>query len=667
MKSNWINKSKIKLEKELIEKYGNKQKERVEKGLNQISGFWLNEDGNQKVFEEFVLTNFAGDQNTLDATFIRFEYLLEKLDGHMLEIIREFRMQSDLDLGNIYPFDELFAGYDPSAHVNDDFFKNKIAFIVLLNFPLTTLEERLNEGEKWTRRQWAEVRLAQRFSKRIPAGVNLAISKASAEAEQYIAEYNIYMHNLVNDKGERLFSEGLKLLSHWNLRDEVKADYNDTINGITKQKIIQKVMERIVEQTIPEVVINNPNYDWNPYTNEVKIAGKIDSNFTVLKDTKNLNSPEPDTRYNIFLNDFLAVKLADPYSPTAPTHILRKFEDEREIPELRVKKMFEDILTSPLVSKIAKLIESRLGRKLEPFDIWYNGFKPRSNYSEAELDEIVKKKYPAAGAFKNDIPNLLIKLGFPKSDAEYIAGNIVVDPVRGSGHAWGSLMKTAKAYLRTRIGKDGIDYKGFNIAIHELGHNVEQTLSLNKIDHTLLQGVPNTAFTEAFAFVFQAQDLTLLGLSSPNEQYEAIKTLNDFWMTYEIAGVSLVDIAAWHWMYDNPKANPKQLKEAVLKISKNIWNKYYAPVFGQKDVILLGVYSHMIHSFLYLPDYPIGHLIAFQIEEQMKKADSIGKEFMRTAVQGRISPDLWMKGATGKHVSPEALLKATEEALEKVN
>jgi len=31
--------------------------------------------------------------------------------------------------------------------------------------------------------------------------------------------------------------------------------------------------------------------------------------------------------------------------------------------------------------------------------------------------------------------------------------------------------------------------------------------SLSAIDHTLLQGVPNTAFTEALAFVFQHKDL----------------------------------------------------------------------------------------------------------------------------------------------------------------
>ena len=52
----------------------------------------------------------------------------------MHEIARDFRQQSDLDLGPIYPFDEILAGYDPSAHIIDDFFQNKLAFAVLLNF-----------------------------------------------------------------------------------------------------------------------------------------------------------------------------------------------------------------------------------------------------------------------------------------------------------------------------------------------------------------------------------------------------------------------------------------------------------------------------------------------------------------------------------------------------
>ena len=667
----WMKDSMTKLENEMIAKYGESQRTRLQRGMQQVANFWRIEDGEATIFEEFVRKNFAGDQATLDTMFSRFERNLEQLDGHMHEINREFRTQSDLDLGPILPFDEAFAGYDPSAHVLDDFFQNKLAFTVLLNFPLTTLEQRLTEGEKWSRRQWAEVRLAQRFSKRIPASVNLAIAQAAADAERYIAEYNIWMHHLVDTKGNRLFPPKLRLLSHWNLRDEIKADYSDVKTGLEKQRIIQQVMERIVTQTIPASVINNPQVDWNPYTNEVKLEAVKDSEGVAVSESvagrMPANAPEPNTRYAKLLLTFQAARKADPYSPTAPTLIARRFDENREIPEPRVKKMLEQVLASPLVPQVAKLIETRLGRPLEPFDIWYNGFRPRGAYTEAQLDEIVSKKYPTAEAYKKDMPNLLMKLGFTKERAEYLANNIIVDPARGSGHAMGAAMRAEKAHLRTRVEKGGMNYKGFNIAVHEMGHNVEQTFSLNNIDHTLLQGVPNTAFTEALAFVFQNRDLELLGLAKPDAKSEALKTLNDFWGTYEIAGVALVDMGVWHWMYDHPTATPAELKDATIQIAKEVWNKYYAPVFKKGDVVLLGIYSHMIDAFLYLPDYPIGHMIAFQIEEQMEKAGNIGSEFERMATVGSVVPDLWMKKATGAPVGPEALLAATSKALSEVS
>ena len=158
----------------------------------------------------------------------------------------------------------------------------------------------------------------------------------------------------------------------------------------------------------------------------------------------------------------------------------------------------------------------------------------------------------------------------------------------------------------------------------------------------------------------------MLGLQAPDATSEAMKTLNDFWGTYEIAGVALVDMGVWHWMYDHPQATPKQLDEATVQISKDVWNRYYAPVFHKKDVVLLGIYSHMIDSFMYLPDYPIGHMIAHQIEEQMKRAGNIGSEFERMAKMGDVTPDLWMENATGRPVGPEALLEATQRALSQV-
>jgi len=658
----WMHDSTAKLQNELTAKYGAQQKPRLERGLHQVAEFWRAEDGDAAAFEQFVRTNFAGDQDTLDTLFYRFQSLLEQLDGHMHEINREFNQQSDLDLGPVLPFDEVFAGYDPSAHVLGDFFDNKLAFTVLLNFPLTTLDERLKNGSTWSRRQWAEARLAQRFDKRIPAEVNLAIAQAGAESGQYIAQYNIWMYHLLDPQGQRLFPPKMRLLSHWNLRDEIKADYSDGQSGLAKQRMIQQVMERIVTQTIPQVVINNPAVDWNPYTDEVRPAAVKDSD--AAPDSRAItNAPEPDTRYATLLKTYQASRKADPYSPTAPTLIDRRFQEDREIPEARVKAMLEQVLSSPLVARTAQLIQARLGRPLEPFDIWYNGFRPGSQYTEAQLDEIVAKKYPTAEAYQKDIPNLLIKLGFSQDRAQYVANNIIVDPARGSGHAMGSAMRSQKAHLRTRVEKTGMNYKAFNIAVHEMGHNVEQTFSLNDNDYTLLQGVPNTAFTEALAFVFQGHDLELLGLPAPDAKSQAEKILNDFWGTYEIAGVALVDMAVWHWMYDHPQATPKQLDQATVQISKDVWNRYYAPVFHKNDVVLLGVYSHMIDSFLYLPDYPIGHMIAFQIEEQMKKSGAIGPEFERMAKMGRISPDLWMERATGRPVGPEALLEATQQAL----
>jgi hypothetical protein len=659
----WTKDSQAKLVQDLVAKHGETQHARLLQGLKQVAGFWRPEDGDATVFETFVRANFAGDQAALDVLFTRFQYLLEQLNGHMAEIGREFRQQSDLDMGPIYPFDEVFAGYAPSAHVTDDFFKNKLAFVLLLNFPITTLEQRLGEGDRWSRRKWAESRLVQRFSKRVPAEVNLAVSEATAIADQYISEYNIYMHQLVDTNGERLFPPKLRLLSHWNLRDELKANYANEKNGLAKQRMIQQVMERIVTQTIPAIVVNNPNVDWNPFTNEVKPAIVKDVEMSEKAGIPITNAAEPDTRYAVLLKTFLASRKLDPYSPTAPTLIARRFDEDREIPEAIVKQMLESVLSSQHVVKVAQIIKQRLGRPLEPFDIWYNGFRPRGKYSEQQLNDIVSKKYPTPDAFKADMPTMLMKIGFTKERAEYISRNIAVDPARGSGHAMGGEMRSAKAHLRTRVDKGGMNYKGYNIAVHEMGHNVEQTLSLNDIDHYFLNGVPNTAFTEAIAYVFQTRDLDLLGLASPDSKDEALSSLNDFWQTYEISGVSLVDMELWHWMYEHPTATPAELKDAVVKIAKDVWNRYYAPVFKVKDVELLAIYSHIIHSFLYLPDYAIGHLISHQIEEYLKGKESIGAEVERMVKIGRIAPDLWMKEATGSPLSAEGVLTATARAL----
>jgi len=652
------------LEGELVARHGEEARARAKRGLAQAAALWRASDGDAAAFGEVVRTHFLADPAGRNALFERMQKVLESVDGHLLEVVRDLREHSDLDRGEILAFDEAMAGWDPSAHVLDDLFGNRLAFAVLLNFPLTTLQERLEKGPSWSRREWAEARLAERFGKRIPADVSQAVASASADASRYIAEYNLRVHHLLDEKGRRLFPQGKRLLAHWNLRDEIKASYGDPKDGLTKQRAIAKAMERIVTQTIPKAAIDAPWVDWNPFTNEVKVTTSLEPGAPPLpKEPPVSVAAEPDTRYAKLLATFRAARLVDPYSPAAPSLVARRFEEDRQIPEERVREMLEAVLSSPAFAETGALVKERLGRPLEPFDVWYPGFRDRGPYTEAQLDAITREKYPTPEAFEKDIPRILRDLGFPAERSAAVAANVVVDPARGSGHAWGAARRGDKAHLRTRVAAGGMDYKGYNIAVHELGHNVEQTFSLNFIDHTLLAGVPNTAFTEAMAFVFQERDLELLGLERPDAKSRALGTLNTFWATAEILGVALVDMAVWRWMYDHPTATPAELKNAVLTISKSVWNRFYAPVFGVKDSVILGVYSHMIDSLLYLPDYPVGHLIAFQIERHVEKAGAVGPEIERMARQGRLTPDLWMRGAVGAPFGPEALLAATTEAL----
>jgi hypothetical protein len=226
-------------------------------------------------------------------------------------------------------------------------------------------------------------------------------------------------------------------------------------------------------------------------------------------------------------------------------------------------------------------------------------------------------------------------------------------------------MTSDKARLRTRVGQKGMDYKGYNIAVHELGHTVEQTLTLNKVDSYFMRGVPNSAFTEAFAYVFQDRDLELLGLKVEDPAAAHLKALMAFWNSYEIMGVALVDMRAWNWLYAHPGATAAEFREAVNAIARDVWNAYYAGVLGVRDQPILAIYSQMLMSALYMPDYPLGHLIEFQVSRYLE-GRNLGAEMERMCAQGRLVPQLWMEGAVGSRISVGPMLEAVDEALKHI-
>ncbi len=624
----------------------------LEKGIRHAASLWRQEDGTAAEFSDFVKNNYIADPTKRKQVFLKISNFLESLSGNFNEIVIDLRKNLDESTGEIDDVDRMFGTYSPGSHLSDDFYTNKIAFYIALNYPYYTLAEKEELGPSWTREEWAMARLGDMFVSRVPAEISQAASLASGNAEMYISEYNICMGKLRTDDGRQLFPDDMVLLSHWNLRDEIKSNYAEGEKGTEKQDMIYKVMERIIRQEIPKVVINNPEYEWAPFSNKVTKDGKPAE-----------AEPEPDTRYEHVLNIFKAHLAADPYNPEMNTAILRKFSAEMEISQEEIEALFDSYLRSPELAKLGKLISERLGRELKPYDIWYDGFKARNSYPEDKLTAKTSALYPNPDAFKADMPEMLKKLGWSSDRAKYLADKIVVDPARGSGHAWGAGMRGAKSHLRTRISEKGMDYKGYNIAVHEFGHNVEQTISLYDVDYYTMSGVPNTAVTEALAFVFQHRDLFLLGIKENDPEAEKLEILDAAWSLMEIMGVGMTEMLVWKWLYENPGATAAQLKEKTIDIAAETWNKYYAPVFGVQDSPVLAIYSHTIDVPLYLPNYSYGHIVQFQIENYLKDK-KLASEVDRMFSQGRLSPQQWMMGAVGSKISAEPILESLREVLD---
>ena len=404
-----------------------KSKESAPIGVQQAAALWTKEDGSDADFEQLVNDYYCRTDSERLALFESlsriFENVYQSADMLTVELLRPTQLTNASEPQTP---DWIMSGYSPLAHFSDDMFANKLAFITIINFPHYSLEEKNTLGKNWTRQEWAYARLGDIFTTRVPAQINARMAEAMANAENYIADYNIYMGNLRTEDGRQLWDNDKILLSHWNLRDELKALYGAE-NGQEKQEMIYQVMQRIVDQTIPQEAVNGTDYIWQPYST--------------------ISESEPYTRYQKILNIAQVMFAEDPYHPAMPTGIVRNFEGEVEISAHELDSLFRALVGSPQVAQVASIIRERLGRDLRPYDIWYDGFKARAALNEDELSAQTRTLYPDANAFAADMPRLLQQMGFYAEDARAIARHIAVEPARGSGHAWPCLGRKEEARL----------------------------------------------------------------------------------------------------------------------------------------------------------------------------------------------------------------------------
>ena len=448
---------------QLVDVHGEPMRPRINRGVAHVASLWRSVDGSEADFVRFCQERFVADDKARQALFIKVSNGLEHLYGYATMLNKDLLRPVHLAGDELTDIDARFAAYDPVAHLSDDLFANQVALIAALNFPAYTLVEKQQQGPSWSRLDWAYARMGDMFSSRVPAELQQAYTAANAAADAYISEYNINLGYLLDADGSRPFPEELTLISHWGLRDEIKAQYANADGGLARQQLIYEVMLRIIDQSIPQQVINSGQLCWNPRTNALADArgGSVSP------------TAEPNTRYQHIIDQFHALQAIDAYEPTMPTYLQRWFEGSLELTVDEVERLFVQLVSSEEVRQMARLIEQRLGRKLQPFDIWYDGFNARSTIPAQRLDQLAQGRFADAPTLERELPQILRHLGFSAKKAEFIGQRVKVEAARGAGHAWGAEMRNYDAaLLRSRMPQGGMDYKGFNIAMHEFGHCV---------------------------------------------------------------------------------------------------------------------------------------------------------------------------------------------------
>ncbi len=637
----------------LVDAHGSQQRERIERGLAQVAGRWTDEDGDAEAFGDFCREHYVADPEARRLLLERLETALYLVEGHLLEIRRGLRRWADLEMERAPAIDDVAATFDPAPGLSEQWYAQKLGFVALLNFARPSLETMLAEGEDWDEEGWVAARVAKHFGPRVPAEVERRTRELHHRAGRFVDGFHVPVGSMVDADGKRWFEPGRKLVAHWLIREQLKAGYAET-GGLALQRALGWVMRRHIDGSIPRALMDgSSDAEWDPEANT--LGGQP------VAEAETVGAE----RYARWLDVFEAARARDAHYPEHPTAIARKFELQREIPETRVEELLVEMLESPVRAELSRALEARLGRPMEAHDVYFEDLLPAP--PAAELDERVRKIYANAASMQRGLPQLLESLGWKAEDARYFGSRVRVEIARGPGHAMPAGQLETPVWLRTNSldGQDGpLGWDGFDIAMHELGHNLEQLCSTHLVDRPALRGVPNNACTEAFAFLYQAQAPRVIGLDRGDAALDPFDaaSLTNLLAACQIAGPGLLELQAWRWLYANPEADAEALRAQVIHLAGQLWDRFYAPHYGPDRYLLMAAYQHMVAYPLYLPDYALGHIVSHQIASHLRDRD-LASETQRICSIGRVTPELWLRRAVGEGLSTEPLLRDAEAAL----
>ncbi len=639
------------IQRDLTKKFGEKYHERIQTGTSLVAKNWREADGSEEDYGKFCLENFLED-SLLTENFERIQGNLETENGYLSKIRSKFNEGHDFTDMKEEAVDRFFRKSVPKF----DPFKEKLAFFIQLNFPHYSLSEKREQGKNWDRKKWAMVRLGDLYDENTDPDFKPEAADDVEAFQEYINHYFFRMDHISSPDGTYPFPQGTVLHCHFGLRDNLKQEYT-LQGGLARQEITGKVIDHIIGGTVPVEFLNDTSTRWDPWKNKLYRMGSSGPEEIEFQ-TEGLK------RYAGLLAEFKNKSSRDQLYDDGSTVLQRNFRDSKFTPD-EIENLIRQFLSDPVITRVGKLISQRLGRPLQPFDIWYSGFQSQAAFRADKLDAMTRLKYPDPAALHKDIPAILMRMGFPGPDAAYIGSHTIVRPIPSGGYSDQPPMRGDTALLTTVFNADGLDYKAFRISMHELGHVVCGVYTTKNIDHFILADVPTAGITEGMAELLA--QMNTVGLGLPQAGFEEQKqqlSLATVWYLVDLGGQALTDIETWKWMYGHPDATPEELKRAVLEISSGIWNEYYAEAFGGvRDQHILSIYDHFITGSLYLYNYFIGEMVMFQLYDAFMPG-RLAEGLKDACLEGNTLPDLWMEHAVGQKISPDPLLKTARKAVD---
>ncbi len=170
-------------------------------GVARVAARWQPEDGDTAVFQELCARHWTATPEARARLLGRLEAALEQISGHLYEMRRSLRRWSDLVGDDLPGVDDVLATFDPAPDLSDQFYRQKIAFIALLNFPRPDLAAMLERGPSWSTDEWAAARIAQHFGPRIPASLADHARRVQHAAQVFVQKFHVPVGTMVDRRG----------------------------------------------------------------------------------------------------------------------------------------------------------------------------------------------------------------------------------------------------------------------------------------------------------------------------------------------------------------------------------------------------------------------------------------------------------------------------------